>query len=141
MQGMNYVLAKGFLATGSSAYVRGQLVKFATGTTLQPAQIVGSTASNDAIAGVTLEALDAAKVTTGKASIGVQMMGIAEVVFGGGSAVAVGAKVMPGTTGGSNAGQCILAATSLNTVVGIALTAPSTQGDYFSILLTPGLVV
>jgi hypothetical protein len=140
MEGMNYVLAKGFLATGGNvAYNRGDLVKWATGSTLQPSQVALSAASNDAIAGVVLEDLDAAKVNTGKAYVGVQILGIAQVVWGGGTAVAIGDKLMPGASG--TAKQVIKAATSANTIVGIAMTVPAAQGDYMSMLLTPGLAV
>lgn len=139
MIGGNYVLAKGFLATGGSvAYKRGDIVKYATGSTLQPTQVALSSASSDLVAGVCLEDLDAAKVATGKAYVGVQILGIVECIFGGGSAVAMGAAVMPGSSG--TAKQAVLGTTG-NTSFGIAMSVPSAQGDYFSVLLTPGLVV
>lgn len=137
MIGGNYVLSKGFLATGGSvAYKRGDIVKFATGSTLQPMQVALSSASNDAIAGVCQEDLDAAKVATGKAYVGVAIMGIIECVFGGGTAIAMGDRVMPGTSG--TAKQAVKAATTGNSVLGVAMSVPSAQGDYFSVLLTPG---
>lgn len=137
MIGGNYVLAKGFLATGGSvAYKRGDIVKYAAGSTLQPMQVALSSASADEIAGVCIEDLDAAKVATGKAYVGVQILGIVEVVFGGGTPVAMGDTVMAGT--GGTAKQAIKGATG-GTPLGTAMSVPSAQGDYFSVLLTPGL--
>jgi hypothetical protein len=139
MEGMNYVLAKSFLITGSTAVFRGQLLKLAAASTLQPAQAAVCTAITDRPIGVLLEDLDVGKVTTGKAYAAVLVAGIAQVVAG--AAVNLGDKVS--TNAGSagppdTRGQTITSA-STSIPFGVALTAAAAQGDYISVLLTPGL--
>jgi hypothetical protein len=139
MEGMNYVLAKSFLATGTAALIRGQLVKATAGSTLQPAQVGVCTAITDRPIGVVLEDLDAAKVATGKAYVSVLVLGIAQVVAG--AAVSLGDKVS--TNAGSagppdTRGQTITSA-STSIPYGIAMGPAAAQGDYISVLLMPGL--
>jgi hypothetical protein len=137
MEGMNYVLAKSFLATGGNvAYNRGDLVVAAAGSTLQPTQVALSSASTDRIVGVVLEDLDAAKVNTGKAYVSVLIMGVAQCVAGAALAT-IGTRVMPGASG--TAKQAIAAATTGNVPFGVTMGVSGAQGDYISVLLTPGL--
>jgi hypothetical protein len=136
MEGQNYVLVKSFLATGGSvAYNRGDLVVAAAGSTLQPAQCALSTASTDRILGVVQEDLDAAKVNTGKAYVAVMLLGVAQCVAGAALAT-INTRVMPGS--GGTAKQVIAAATATNIPFGVTLGVSGAQGDYISVLLTPG---
>jgi hypothetical protein len=141
MSGQDHLLAKAFLATGASAYVYGQLVVPAAGTTLDPNQMaIASHLTTWAGAtpplGLVQENLDLVKVATGKAYASVAIFGVG---FGiAGAAIAVGAQVMPSA---AVDGQLItsgaLGATN-RPMVGIALTAATTIGDIFSVMLTPG---
>src|SRR5688500_5136501 len=115
MPGANYVLSKGFLMTGSAAVVMGTAAKLVAGTTLQPAQVIVATAADGDLIGVFQEDMDAAKVTTGKAIVGVQLMGIAKCVAS--AAVALGAYVTA-TTGG----KMVTTTTAGDEVVGKALS-------------------
>jgi hypothetical protein len=133
MPGANYILSKGFLATGGSvAYTAGELVKLATGSTLQPAQVVKTSSQGETLIGVVMEDLDAAKVATGKATVGVQIMGIAKVILGTAASVVLGSPLTTGTTA-----KAELAASG-DRVFGINLTAGTlADGDIIDVLLTP----
>jgi hypothetical protein len=131
MPGANYILSKGYLMTGSAAVVRGTAAKVATGSTLQPAQAALATAADGDLIGVFQEDLDAAKVQTGKAYVGVALMGIVECVAS--AAVVVGAYVTA-TTGG----KMVTTTSAGDEVVGKAMTAAAADGDYFQVLLMIG---
>jgi hypothetical protein len=134
MPGANYGLSKGFLATGSAAYLIGQAVKLVpSASLLNPAQCLQATAATDLIIGVCQEAVDAAKVTTGKAIVGVAMTGIAKCLAGG--VVTPGSYVTADATS-----RLVSTAVVGNKVVGIALNSANTAaGDIFDVLLTPGV--
>jgi hypothetical protein len=131
MPGGNYGLAKGFLMTGSSAVANGTVAKLSAASALQPAQVALATAASDIIIGVFQEDVDAAKVTTGKATVSVLIEGIAKCVAG--AAVTLGDYVTA-TTGG----QLITTVTAADRIVGIALSAAAAQGDIFDVYLTIG---
>jgi hypothetical protein len=134
MPGANYVLDKGFLATGGSvAYATGELVKFAAASVLQPAQVVKTSSQGEAVLGVVTEDLDAAKVATGKAIVGVRLLGIAKVIIGTAASVVLGSPL----TAKATVATAELAATG-DVVFGIAMQAPAADGDIIDVLLTPG---
>jgi hypothetical protein len=135
MPGSDHILTKGALVTGSAAYKLGDLLILSTASTTYPFQVAKSTASTDRIIGVANEALDVGKVTTGKAFIGVNMLGVCKVIAG--ASLSQGARVMPGASG--TAAQAITAATATNIPFGLALTAAGAQGDIIDVLLTPNL--
>ena len=125
--GPNYVLSKGHVATGTDAYKRGEFVKAdATGL-----KVSRATTANQVCRGVCMEDVDAAKVTTGKVVVGVDMLGITQVLAGG--TVAVDDLIT------NNASARGVKATSGQIVHGKALT-PATSGQYFEMLQTPGAV-
>jgi hypothetical protein len=144
MAGQDHILSKGFLATGSAAYVFGQLVVPVAGTVLDPNQmnIAGTTWAAGALPplGLVQENLDLVKVQTGKAYASVAFAGLAfGIAFG---AIAVGAVVVPDTTTGGRlkTPTVALSATFQGLpAVGIAMTAATTAGDIFSVFLTPGM--
>jgi hypothetical protein len=130
--GADYGLDKGWkvLSTYNSSAAAGVLpyrvVKIAAGDTIDL-----QTASNTRSLGVVQEALDVAKVATGKAVVDVRLQGVSKCVAG--AAIAQGAEVMATT-----AGKVITAATSANIVFGRALSAAAADGDYVDIEIIPG---
>jgi hypothetical protein len=139
MPGANYGLSKGFLMTGSTAVIAGQTVTLAAGSTLQPAQCAITTAITNRVLGVLIESLDVAKVTTGKATVGVQLEGIVFCIAG--AAVALGAFVSSnaGSAGPPDTRGRAITTASTAIPFGIALSAAAAAGDMFPVLLTPGL--
>jgi hypothetical protein len=136
MPGANYVLSKGFLAVAAGtprAFKMGEVAALSTASTLQPAQVIQATAVTEPLIGVIQEDLDLDKLNTGKAYVGVQIMGIAKCKAGG--TITLGARV----TTDSNA-ELIATTTAGQRVVGIALMAAA-DGDFFDVLLTPGGLV
>jgi hypothetical protein len=141
MAGPNYVLDKGFYVDAAATNVAfGRWCKFATGTTGDKVTTSAATAAAnppavaDFLVGVYQETLDAAKVATGKATIGVRMMGITRMVAG--AAVTIGSRVTSDSTGRAiaaapTAGQSFWSG-------GIALTAAAAANDVIDVLLTPG---
>jgi hypothetical protein len=127
--GPNYVLDKGMHASGSAAYVAGHFVKL-TANVQEVAMTAGIT---DVAFGVVMENVDATKVTTGKVTLAVRVLGIARVEAS--AAIAIGNKVAPEAAA---TGRAKLAATT-QTPAGIALTAATAAGDYIDVLLTPGM--
>lgn len=121
----NFVLDKGYRATGTAEYKIGQLVKFHA--TIDNA-IAPVTAAGDKVIGVITEYLSAEAVTYGKAVASVRHLGIAHVLLA--ANVTLGANVATNATGGgivrSGAGQ----------VVGIAVEN-GTSGTLCNVLLTP----
>lgn len=129
-QGPNYVLSKGFVAGGSSAYALGQVV------TLDGDQLVNLavTANDSPIIGLVMEDVDAAKVATGKVVIGVAIMGIAKGLAG--ASVSRGDRLVNEVT----TARVITQAGTDNVatpVLGIALE-DAADGELFDVLLTPG---
>ncbi len=137
MAGASYVLDKGYkvLSTYNSSAAAGvtpyRCVKTATGQTID----LNATAATLSL-GVVQEAVDAAKVATGKVVADVRMLGITKVFVTTAASLVIGSKVMAGTGGG------VLLATSTNFVVGIVVGFGGTlaDGDIVDILLTPGMV-
>lgn len=125
--GPNYVLDKGFLCQGSAAL---PIARFVQAGTVEQSQ-TPHTATNQRALGVTMEAVDAVKVATGKVFADVRLMGIARVEAA--AAVSKMARVSPDATG--------KAITSIASSIpaGIALTAAVNAGDHIDVLLTPGM--
>jgi hypothetical protein len=126
--GPNYVLNKGHVATGSTAYAFGELV-VASGDGTKCAR---ATSAGAKIRGVCQESVDAAKVTTGKVVLNVAMLGIVRVLAG--DAVAVEARVTNDTTARAVA---VAATVGAKESFGVALTAATEAGQFIDVLLTP----
>lgn len=125
--GPNYVLNKGLLATGSTAYKAGECVTLSGDGT----KCARATSAAAAVVFVCMEDLDTTRLATGKAVIGVGMQGIVRVLTG--AAVAVKDKVANDATARAIPGGAAGTAS-----FGIALTAASAAGQYIDVLLTPG---
>lgn len=125
--GPNYVLDKGLLATGSTAYAAGELVVAAAGP-----GVARATAAGAKVLGVCMEDLDAAKVTTARAVVAVRILGIARVKVGTGGC-AVGDRL---TNDAGALGVVVAVSVGLKESFGVALTAASANG-YADVLLTP----
>lgn len=140
MAGSNYVLDKGFavLSTYNSSAAAGvtayRVVKVASTGLIDLATNATATSGN---IGVVQEAVDAAKVATGKAVVDVRLLGISKVVVQTATSLAIGAKVMCGSAGGA-----IVAATAASEVLGIIVGSNASAGtiaagDIVDVLLTP----
>jgi hypothetical protein len=131
--GPNYVLDKGLVATGSSAYAFGELVVSSGDGT----KCARATSAGAQILGVNQETVDAAKVQTGKVVTDVRLLGISRVIAG--AAIAVGAKLTNDTSARAvtQAGAAGSGAPSF----GVALTACTAAGQHVDVLLTPANVV
>jgi hypothetical protein len=148
MAGQDHLLSKAFLATGASAYILGQVVVAAAGTTLDPNQVVQATTGAGAAnqftpVGVAAENLDLVKVQTAKAYISIVIAGSAFVIWDGVGTLNPGTPLIPSA---SVAGR--VAATTPGSFttggrpcVGIWLGydgASPAAGDLILALLTPG---
>jgi len=126
--GPNYVLDKGHLATGSTAYALGELV-VASGDGTRCAR---ATAAGSKVRGVCQETVEVAKVTTGKVVLDVRILGISRVLAG--AAVAVEDRV----TNDATARAVPVAGTiGSKESFGVALTAATGPGQYIDVLMTP----
>lgn len=130
--GPNYVLGKGHVATGSTAYRAGEIVAASGDGT----KVARATTANSVWRGVCMEDVDAAKVTTGKVVLGVQMMGIVRVLAG--AAIAVGDHLANDTTARAVPKTKAAAGAQPGAVGAIALTAATAAGQYVDALLIPG---
>jgi hypothetical protein len=130
--GPNFILDKGFLATGATAYAFGEpVVLTGDGTSIARA---GTGAIN--VIGVCYEDLELVRLQTGKAIIDVRVLGIARVLAG--AAIARDAKVGVDATCRAVTVTRAAAGAQPAAVFGIALTAATTAGDFVDVLLTPG---
>ena len=129
--GPNYVLNKGMLAQGSSAYAFGELV---VPGTVEQSVTRATSAGATGFVGVCQEDVDATRILTGKVFVGVAFGGIARVIVG--AAVAKNAKLTNDTS--ARAVTQAGAVGSGAPVIGIALTAANNAGEYIDMLLTPG---
>jgi hypothetical protein len=128
--GPNYVLDKGHLAQGATAYAFGELV--VPGTVEQ--SVTRATTAGAMFAYVCQEDVDATRIATGKVFVDCRMLGIARVIAG--AAVAKSAKLTNDTS--ARAVTQAGAVGSGAPVLGIALTAAANAGDQIDVLLTPG---
>jgi hypothetical protein len=130
--GPNYVLDKGFLVDASAVsadFKTARLVKYLASDTTGKT-VTSFTAANVDAVGVLMETLDAAKVSTGKATVAVRMLGIARIEAS--AAIALGARVA------ATANGRIATGASTNPTVGIAMSTAAASGDHVDVLLTPG---
>jgi hypothetical protein len=125
--GPQYVLDKGFVLTGSTAYKFGECVVINGDGT----KCARATSAAALVLGVSQENIDAAKLTTGKVVHPIRLLGISRVLTGG--AVAVGAKVTNDTSA-----RAVTGGAAGTHSFGIALTASTGAGQYIDVLLTPG---
>jgi hypothetical protein len=130
--GPNFVLDKGFRATGSTAYAFGEPVVL-TGDGTQMAR-AGAGATN--VIGICQEDCEVAKVLTGAAILGVRVLGISRVLAG--AAIARDARVGVDATCRAVTVARAAAGAQPAPVIGIALTAATAAGDTIDVLLTPG---
>jgi len=126
--GPNYVLDKGHLAQGVTAYTFGEFV--VPGTVEQ--SVTRATTAGALFAWVCQEDVDATRIATGKVMVGCRMLGISRVVAG--AAIAKNALL----TNDTSARAVTQAGAAGTPVLGIALTAATNAGDYIDVLLTPG---
>ncbi len=125
--GPNYVLDKGLVATGATAYAYGECV-VPSGDGTKSAR---ATSAGAATVFINQENCDASRITTGKAVLDTRFLGIARVLAG--AAIAVGAKVTNDVTA-----RAVTGGAAGTPSFGIALTAASAAGQYVDVLLTPG---
>ena len=130
--GPNFVLDKGFVANGSTAYAVGEAVTIDTAVQSMKRIAAAATAADRVM--VCMEACDAAKLTAnaGKIVLRARMSGIARVIVGTGG-FAKGARLTTNAsshfvTQGGAAGS---------PVVALALEA-DTAGGFAEVELTPG---
>jgi hypothetical protein len=131
--GPNYVLAKGFLAQGSTAYGAGDLV---IAGSVEQSVARATSASTLVPLGVCGEDIDVAKVLTGKAFINVNLLGIARVKCG--AAVTKNSRITNDTSARGVAITRAAAGAQPQPCFGIALTATSNANEFFDMLITPG---
>lgn len=132
--GPNYVLDKGFLATGATAYVAGNIALAAVGTgsmstTLNTIGLSGANPTGLMV--VVMEDLDTVRLATGKAFLDCRLLGIARVLCG--------ATVVAGALVTSDATARAATAASTNKVLGRALTG-GTVGLPIDVFLLPGVL-
>jgi hypothetical protein len=132
--GPNYVLSKGFLAEGSAAFTKGEIVVM--GTAVQGVARATSTGATNAFLGVVADTVEATKVTTGKAEVTIDILGITRVIAG--AAITKGAKLTNDTSCRATPITRAAAGAQPQNVLGIALTTTSTVGEHIDVLLTPG---
>lgn len=131
--GPNYVLDKGYVATGSTAYKSGELV-VASGDGTKSAR--ATSAAGLEVLGVNQENCDLAKVQTGKAVLDTRLLGIARVLAG--AAVSVGDRLQNDTTARAIPVTQAAAGAQPKRSFGKALTAATAAGQFIDVLLTPG---
>lgn len=137
--GQNYVLDKGFLATGATAYVAGNIGALAAGSgsfasTFNTVGLAGLNPTGLMV--VVMEDLDTVRLATGKAFINCALSGLVRVKCG--ATVTAGSRVTSDATSRAvNSAQTGTA--PAKNVLGIALTG-NTVGLDIDVLLTPGAV-
>ena len=127
--GPNYVLSKGFrLSNSGAAQSIYRFMKF-----VDENSVIQQTAATILTVGVCQDRIDAADSATGNVQVNVAMLGISKVEAGVNN-ITLGARVMSDGTG-----RAIVAATTGNFPVGIALQPSSAVGEFIDVLLVPGL--
>jgi hypothetical protein len=130
--GPNYVLNKGMLAQGTSAYTFGELV--IDGSVEQ--SVARATSAGADVSGVVQETVDATRVTTGKVFVNVAYLGMVRVLTG--AAVAKRDRLTNDTSARAVPSARTAAGSQPKQVFGIALTAATGANQYIDVLLTPG---
>lgn len=129
----DYVLDKGYIATGATAYVRGELAtKDSTGKKVSRATVVDVLTQIVPVG----EDLDTTRLATGKVVINCKVLGVARVLSG--AAILVDARVTNDATARAVPRAQTAGGTAPKPVFGIALTPASAAGQEIDVLLTPG---
>ena len=132
--GPNYVLNKGFLAqTPVTAYAAGLVVTYGT---VEQSCITLSAASSLLPLGILTDDIDAAKIATGKAFVGVALLGLVRAKVG--AAVTKGDRLTNDTSSRVITQTRAAAGAQPLPVVGIAQTAATAANQFIDVLLTPG---
>lgn len=142
--GPNYVLDKGLLATGATAFAVGEIGKVVVGSgsfsTTANSVSRATVATTNATAGellvVVMEDLDTVRLATAKAFIGCRFLGVARVQAG--AAVTALSYVTNDGTARAVAVTKAIAGAIPTQVLGIALTGAAAAGAHIDVLLTPG---
>lgn len=133
--GPNYVTRKGMSATGTTAYVMGDII-----TITGDAVIARATTTNDPLAiGVVMEDMTALRLTAnpvGKIMLNVALEGIVRVTVG--AAVSLGDRVTNNALAQAVTRAKAVAGAQPLPILGIALEAASAAGQQVDVLLTPG---
>src|SRR6266496_1669149 len=134
--GQNYVLSKGFLATGATAYLTGEIGLAIVGggsftTTMNSVQRAVAVSGDTGLLVVIMEDLDTVRLATGKAFINCAIQGIVRVKCG--ATVVAGSRVRSDAT--SRAVNVARTVGGPVPVLGIALTG-NTVGLDIDVLLT-----
>ena len=125
--GRNYVMDLPFVIT--EAITKFQAVKLGSADqTIDAVDTIG-----EAVLGIAMETATAQDATDGRV-INVMVLGTA--VWEAGAAVSIGDKLRTAADGQAVA---LAATTADQNQVGIALTAAANAGEYFTVLLTPGV--
>lgn len=143
--GANYVLDKGALATGATAYAQGEIGKLQANTgslsTVLNAVARATTATTNATVAELLvviqEDLDVIRLGFGKAIIDCRILGIARVQVG--AAVTAGNFVTNDATARAIAVTKAIAGAVPTQVLGFALSGAAAAGQQIDVLLTPGM--
>jgi hypothetical protein len=131
--GPNYVLAKGFVVDPTATNVKaGRAAVLGSSNTV----VTTAGATADVLGIYVNDELDAAKVTTGKATMAVQLLGIVRCEAG--AAVARRDRLTTDSVGRAITKAQAAAGAQPGRVFGIALTPASAAGDMIDVLLTPG---
>jgi hypothetical protein len=131
--GPNYVLDKGFIAQGATAYAFGEIL--VPGTATQTCARA-TTAGALNFLGVCQDSVDQTKIATGKVEVSVRLLGISRVIAGG--TITTGSRVTNDTSARAVAVTRAAAGAQPAPILGIALTGTVTTGEQIDVLLTPG---
>lgn len=134
--GPNFVLDKGHIATGATAYARGEIVTPGAFSNGQPSVSRATTVSATNLLYVCMEDLDATRLAAGKAAINCRVLGIARVIAGG--AITQFDRVKNDTTARAATVTRAIAGAQPVAILGIALTAATAAGQEIDVLLIPG---
>jgi hypothetical protein len=126
---MDHILSKGYKVRSTATVVLGTCAIFFDDLTCD---IAGAGAT---VLGVFQETLDAAKVTTGKATVGLAILGVTRVKLGVGGATR-GARLKTDASAQGIVAAQVGAGVVPTPVFGIAMTAGN-AGDLIDVLLTP----
>lgn len=132
--GASYGTRKGFIASGTTAYVTGNIV-----TVTGDATVALALATNDLLAfGVVMEDMTAIRLIAapGKIIVNVGLEGIVRVTTG--AAVAIGDRVTNDVTARAVTRVRAIAGAQPLPVLGIAMTVATAAGQQIDVLLTPG---
>jgi hypothetical protein len=132
--GPNYVLSKGFLGEGAAAFTKGEITVF--GTAVQGVARATSAGATNKFLGVVADTVEVAKITTGKAEVTIDLLGISRVIAG--ASITKGDKLTNDTSCRATPITRATAGNQPQNVLGIALTTTTTVGEHIDVLLTPG---